>query len=291
MKIEGPVIQGKNGRILATWFEADSEGPAPTILLCHGFPGNDQFHDLAMTLQKRGFHVMAFHYSGSWGSDGAYSLANGLADTETVLDALLDPEFNPTGTSAAEETFTDTAAAEGRPASAKASFSAITSSPVDRSRVFIVGHSLGGFFAAHTFAHHPEISAAVLISPADIANMYAAASSDPASLSDFQGLLNLYCAPLNGIDGDLFTREIASHLDSYRFSNILSGFGSRPALIVRGTRDVVTPSQLCADALKTGLDGIPGTRARLLSFDAPHDYLNVREELIGAVYAFLKALC
>lgn len=53
LKIEGPVIAGRNGRILATWFDAGSAG-LPAVLLCHGFPGNDQLHDLAMYFQRKG---------------------------------------------------------------------------------------------------------------------------------------------------------------------------------------------------------------------------------------------
>lgn len=301
MTIEGPIIPGRNGRILATYFHADvsPDHPAPIVLFCHGLPGNDPFEDLALSLQREGFHVMAFHYSGSWGSDGNYSIANGLDDTNTVLDYLLN-QNDPTA---------------------------------DRSRIYIAAHSLGGFFAAHTFARRPELKAAVLISPANMAGMYsyavhqtsstaAAASSSFADVSDanssdnqnnisnipsgessankdntsvsalsaFRAELNDLCQPLNGITGDQMLAEIAAHEKEWQFSRIVSSFGTRPTLIFRGTRDDVTPSALCADILKDGLDHIPGNHARLVTFDTPHDYLNVREELLQTITDFYKNL-
>lgn len=69
----GIIIPGKHGKLLATLYTAGGEGPHPTILLLHGIPGSEQNLDLAQAFRRSGFHVMTFHYSGSWGSSGNYS--------------------------------------------------------------------------------------------------------------------------------------------------------------------------------------------------------------------------
>ena len=70
----GIIIPGKHGKLLATLYSAGGEGPHPTVLLLHGIPGCEQNLDLAQAFRRAGFHVMTFHYSGSWGSSGNYSL-------------------------------------------------------------------------------------------------------------------------------------------------------------------------------------------------------------------------
>lgn len=47
----------------------------------HGIPGWERNFDLAQALRRAGFHVLVFHYSGSWGNDGTYSLAHILEDS------------------------------------------------------------------------------------------------------------------------------------------------------------------------------------------------------------------
>lgn len=87
--IHGILIPGRRGRLLSTLYTAGGDGPHPTVLLLHGIPGCERNFDLAQALRRAGFHVMTFHYSGSWGSDGAYSLKNDLEDANTVLDFIL----------------------------------------------------------------------------------------------------------------------------------------------------------------------------------------------------------
>lgn len=60
------LIPGKRGRLFSVLYTAAGEGPHPTVLQFHGIPGCERNFDLAQALRRGGFHVMAFHYSGSW---------------------------------------------------------------------------------------------------------------------------------------------------------------------------------------------------------------------------------
>lgn len=88
-KIHGILIPGRRGRLLSVLYTAGGPGPRLTILLLHGIPGCERNFDLAHALRQVGFHVLVFHCSGSWGSDGDYSLAHDLEDANTVLDYLM----------------------------------------------------------------------------------------------------------------------------------------------------------------------------------------------------------
>ncbi|MDY4105243.1 MAG: hypothetical protein SOY37_06675, partial [Oscillospiraceae bacterium] len=82
--LHGILIPGRRGRLLSVLYTAAGEGLHPTVLLLHGIPGWERNLDLAQALRRAGFHVLVFHYSGSWGSDGTYSLAHVLEDSHTA---------------------------------------------------------------------------------------------------------------------------------------------------------------------------------------------------------------
>jgi pimeloyl-ACP methyl ester carboxylesterase len=101
-------------RLLGLVYLADGRGPHKTLVLLHGFPGNEKNLDLAHMLRRAGFNVLIFHYSGSWGSRGNYSFGQAYRDLEAVRRALK------------EEPFT-------------------LNHRIDREKVYLAGHSVGGF--------------------------------------------------------------------------------------------------------------------------------------------------
>jgi pimeloyl-ACP methyl ester carboxylesterase len=106
----------------ALMFVAAGEGPKPTLLLLHGLPGNERNLDLAQAVRRAGWNVLTFTYRGAWGSEGIFSLQHAVADTEAAL-AWLRSE------------------------------AAARDYGVDRGRIVIGGHSMGGYMAAHVAAN------------------------------------------------------------------------------------------------------------------------------------------
>ena len=51
---------------------AAGPGPHPTIVICHGWPGNEKNLDLAQALRRAGWNAITFNYRGAWGSPGAF---------------------------------------------------------------------------------------------------------------------------------------------------------------------------------------------------------------------------
>ena len=96
---------------------AEGAGPHPTVILLHGFPGNEQNLDLAQAVRRAGWNVLFFHYRGAWGSQGSFSFANCIADTQTAIDWIRDPQnakkYN-----------------------------------MDPAKIVLIGHSMGGFMAS-----------------------------------------------------------------------------------------------------------------------------------------------
>ncbi|MEV6412790.1 alpha/beta fold hydrolase [Kribbella sp. NPDC051718] len=99
------------------------DGPHPTVLLLHGFPGWERNFDVAHVLRRAGYATLVFHYRGSWGAAGTWSWTSALEDAAAAVAGLrADPR-------------------------------------VDATRLAVIGHSMGGFAALRTAAADPAIPA------------------------------------------------------------------------------------------------------------------------------------
>jgi len=65
-------------------YKAGGSGKHPTLLLLHGYPGNERNLDLAQVVRARGWNVVYFDYRGSWASQGSFSFKNCVEDVVNV---------------------------------------------------------------------------------------------------------------------------------------------------------------------------------------------------------------
>jgi predicted alpha/beta-fold hydrolase len=84
------VIDSSGSRMAALAYVAAGKGPHPTVILLHGYPGNEKNLDLAQAIRHAGWNVLFFHYRGAWGSEGEFSLTGSEADVQAAIDFLRD---------------------------------------------------------------------------------------------------------------------------------------------------------------------------------------------------------
>lgn len=65
-------------------YQPSGAGSHPTLVICHGLPGNEKNLDLAQAVRRAGWNAVTFNYRGSWGSPGVYPFAQNLEDTDAV---------------------------------------------------------------------------------------------------------------------------------------------------------------------------------------------------------------
>ncbi len=131
---------------------ASGAGPHPTLVLCHGWPGNEKNLDLAQAVRRAGWNVVTFNYRGSWGSPGSFRFAQNPEDARAVLAHLRDPA---------------NAAKLG----------------VDPGRMAIVGHSMGGWVTAMVAGQDDGLLGAGLISAANMGAIGAMPRADLVRIS------------------------------------------------------------------------------------------------------------
>ncbi|MDN5200252.1 hypothetical protein QQ008_02745 [Fulvivirgaceae bacterium BMA10] len=71
-------------------FIANGREPKETVILVHGFPGNDNNFDVAQSIRRTGKNVIHFHYRGAWGNQGEYLYSHSLEDIDGVIHYLSD---------------------------------------------------------------------------------------------------------------------------------------------------------------------------------------------------------
>ena len=250
----GILIPGKRGRLLSVLYTAAGEGVHPTVLLLHGIPGCERNFDLAQALRREGFHVMTFHYSGSWGSDGSYSLSNDLEDANTVLDFILQDE--------------------------KYGF--------DKQRIYAAGHSLGGFVCGQLSAHRPEIKGAVLLMPCNIGRLPQIAREDPASYQTIQEVLDDSAQWLSGTSGEALLGEALDRSGDFRLENAAEALAQKPVLCIGGTLDIYTPPVLHCEPLIRAIQAAGGTSLQTVSYPTDHFFADYRLTVAETVTTFLK---
>jgi pimeloyl-ACP methyl ester carboxylesterase len=131
-------ILSNGSRMPALLYQANGAGPHPTVLLLHGFPGNEKNLDIAQVLRRDGFNVLFFHYRGAWGAEGDYSI-NQLDDDVLAALAFLR---NPANAAALR---------------------------INSDRLSLLGHSLGGFTALAAGSQDAKLTCVGAMAPANVA--------------------------------------------------------------------------------------------------------------------------
>ncbi|MEO7210566.1 MAG: alpha/beta fold hydrolase [Chitinophagaceae bacterium] len=78
-------IPSGNANLAGFIYSANGSQKHPTLLLLHGFPGNERNLDLAQVVRAHGWNVIYFDYRGSWASQGQFSFENCVQDVVNVV--------------------------------------------------------------------------------------------------------------------------------------------------------------------------------------------------------------
>ncbi len=213
------VIPSGDGALNAVVYTAAGAGPHPTLLLLHGFPGNEQNLDLAQAARRAGWNVLTFHYRGSWGSPGAFSFAHCAGDAAAALAWLRSP-------------------------------AAVARFGVDPARVAVAGHSMGGIIAARVAADDPAVIGAFLIDPADFAAI-GRSFTDPAQRESFlTGEVRGDMAPLAGTSEDKIMAEVAAAGPPLDLVATMPALAGRPLALIGASRGIGFMAEAAATAAR-----------------------------------------
>lgn len=182
---------------------AAGPGPHPTLVLCHGWPGNEKNLDLAQAVRRAGWNVVTFNYRGSWGSPGNFRFAQNPEDARAVLAYLRQPAV-------AKKLGVNTA------------------------QMAIAGHSMGGWVTTLVAGEDNGLLGAALISAANMGVMRGL---------DRPGIVKMAAdnsETLAGTSPEIMAEELLANRQKFDFVQAAPGLAGK-SLLVLSSDDGLAP--------------------------------------------------
>lgn len=206
---DGIVIKSGGERIFGRYLTPavyEENQQFPVVILCHGFPGQEQNIDLAQALRRAGFIAIYFWYRGVWGSHGTYSFSHIIEDVGAVVDYVKSGK---------------------------------TGLPIDPERIYLFGHSMGGFATLNALAEGVKVPKAILMAPCDLGRRY---------LIEKDRLERLLSCKENGYftlsHPTALEEDVAQHAEKWYFPALADRLPKETAYtFIGGLQDTVTPPQ------------------------------------------------
>jgi uncharacterized protein len=240
---------------------AAGAGPHPTVVLLHGFPGNERNLDLAQALRRAGWNAFFFSYRGAWGSGGEFSFGHVLEDVAAVVATLRDPEF----------------AKKYR---------------VDAERIVLVGHSMGGAAALISAAELAEVGCVASLAGANFGALADRVRGGPEAASavaaQFQARGE---GRIRGVSGEGIIADLLVQPERFRTTRHAAALARKPVLLVAGARDDVTPPAEHHTPLANAIAAQPGALLTARVLDDEHQFSQTRIALTRTVLAWLGESC
>jgi len=213
--VEAPDIVSHGARLNTVFFLAAGAEAHPTVLLLHGFPGNEKNLDLAYMLRRAGWNVLFPNYRGSWGSAGNFSFSNALEDSQAGVDFLRDSAN-------------------------------VKKYRIDPKRIVLVGHSMGGFMAAYTAAHDPGVYALCMLAAWNIGPTILR-SADNGRADNYKN-----SSPrLAGTTPEGLMAEAKSNALKWNYVDYADALKSRPVLVIESKDRNREDNHAMLEALRT----------------------------------------
>jgi pimeloyl-ACP methyl ester carboxylesterase len=250
-----PFALPTNGeKINALLYTAAGAGPHPTVLLLHGFPGNEQNLDLAQAIRRDGWNVLTLHYRGAWGSPGEYTFTHCLEDARAALEWLKAPS------------------GEAAP-------------HIDAQRIVVVGHSFGGFATSFVAAHDARVAGAAIISGAPLGLLARLPRDKLVALFDNELQSSSGMRPLGDVTAAAIVDEMVRNADAWDPANYAGDLATRPVLVVTSDDGLAEAGEAIAST--AGKRGAHVSRVHLAT---DHSYSDRRVELTTIVIRWLESL-
>lgn len=207
-------LESMGARMNGLFYRAAGPGLHPTVVLLHGFPGNERNLDLAQAIRRAGINVLFFSYRGAWGSGGTFSFTHALEDVTAAVSFVR-------------------------------SDSVVQRYHTDPGRVALVGHSLGGWLALMRAAADASIVCAGGLdywnAGAD-GRLFRTDRREDSLFAAYGDWLTAPGGPLRAENGKAFTAELKEQANSWDVDRNAAALRSRPILLISTTENPYHPT-------------------------------------------------
>lgn len=229
------------------------EGPYPTIIMSHGFPGYTTNNDLELALMRMGCVVIHMNHRGAWGSEGNYLFTN-LKDD---LIAIAKWAHNP----AIADQY-----------------------DIDTENIFLVGHSMGGQTVLNAAKDLPFIKGVVAMAAYDIGAAFRyKMEKDLFLMIETEG----QCLKMNSAsevyENALMNQQELGVLNRY------DELAKRNVLLIEAAFDTIAPPEKMLKPLATKLEELHAN-VSYESIQSNHSFVGQRMKLAKIVGEWIEKI-
>jgi pimeloyl-ACP methyl ester carboxylesterase len=247
-----------NGNKLNALFYTSNDKYSPTLVLLHGFPGNNESPlGLAEKLNATGIKILVFNYQGSFSSEGFFSNRNCIHDIVVAMNFLK-----------LEKT--------------------ILQFEIDTSKIVLCGHSLGGGFALTAAVHHPEIRRIISIGGPDNSVYIKKMKTVSGYRETFEQNASRSFSPNGPINLDLesfhrYNDSLILNVDYYDLVKNAEKLRDREILFIAGWLDNTASIEENVLPIYRRLKQLNSEKVNITAFDTNHGFSNVKDDLIKVI--------
>ena len=252
-------IDSRGSRLNVFLYLAAGKGPHPTVILLHGFPGNERNGDLAQAFRRAGMNALVYSYRGAWGNGGTFSFGHALEDVASAIDFVR-------------------------------SDSSVAAFGIDRQRVILLGHSMGGWLALMGAAAAGEsVACTVALDFWNVGADGRRMRGDPArdtSLASYMRWVAEPGGPLRAENGSRgLIAEMGEHADEWDVQRKAVSLAPRPTLLIAAA-NTEAHSKLAA-----ALEAAHARRVTVLQWKTDHSFSDRRIQLARTIIDWLRRQC
>ena len=257
--MEPVVIRSQGAKLSGIVYVAQGPGPHPAVILLHGYPGNERNLDLAHAIRRAGWNVLFFHYRGSWGSEGRFSIAHAIADTHAAVAFTRSAEF-------------------------------IRKYRTDPARLAVIGHSMGGYVSFEVLAGDPRLGCGASLAGANLGKFGELAQQS----AEFASQLAYYIDDANAIVGDSGQAAVArwmAHAPEYDLRRLVPKLAGKSLLLIGAEGDTILPLDQHHEPLVEALRESGYGDLTVETLDSDHVFSSRRIALAHIVINWLNNRC
>lgn len=248
-------LRNNSVKIDAKFFPAGKTTRSPSVILLHGFPGNQSSPlGLAERLNNAGFNILVFNYQGSYLSEGNFSFDNCIDNVSTALNFLLDPEIQ-------------------------------TNYNIDTSKIVVCGYSFGGTIAIESAMYNNKIKNIISIANDDHSISIKKASTDLEFRENYQQYIGKYFEPSGPFRGDLKAQMKLNIQNVDRFDLVKNAekLRTKRVLFIVGWQDRTSLMEVNTLPLYRKLQELNAGNTSIKGFESDHRFGNVIEDITNTI--------
>jgi uncharacterized protein len=253
-------LRNRGVKLDAKFYPANKTDKAPTVILLHGFPGNQSSPlGLAEKLNTNGFNILVFNYQGSYLSEGNFSFDNCIDNVSAAFNLLADPRN-------------------------QAQFK------IDTTRIVVCGYSFGGTIAIESAMYNDKIRNIISIANDDHSVSLKKVATDSAYRKGYVQFIAKSFEPEGPFRGDLKAQMelYLQNVDRYDLVKNVEKLKTKKVLFIVGWCDKTSYLEVNTLPLYRKLEQLNAENISIKGFESDHRFNNVIDDLAFTITEWIK---